>query len=212
MINFFSNSGSHFLKLSNNSIFTEYFIRWSQPIKTYSLLKEETIAIRTKCVWCDIICRICESLRFSVDFLKRQNKVSITYSLIHFMMMFHPIWVNSQIFKSELWDKMLLLKSGTHLSKKLFNSLNVGTLEITEKLPFSIQKLFCSQDIVIFVFAFWLCINYGFIRNIRLISNFVMLQFGSQTITIHTIHILRNISQSKSNQTMKFGQLCFLYT
>ena len=126
MINFFSNSGSHFLKLSNNSIFTEYFIRWSQPIKTYSLLKEETIAIRTKCVWWDIICRIWESLRFSVDFLKRQYEVFVTDSLIHFTMMLHPIWVNSQIFKNELLDEILPLKPGFHLPKKLFIGFNLA--------------------------------------------------------------------------------------
>ena len=42
------------------------------------------------------------------------------------------------------------------------------------------------------------------IRNIRLISNFMMSKPGKQTIAIH---ILPNISRSKDNQTMKFGQL-----
>ena len=44
----------------------------------------------------------------------------------------------------------------------------------------------------------------GLIRKIRLISNFMMPQPGSQTIIIH---ILPNISRSKTNQTMKFSQL-----
>ena len=42
------------------------------------------------------------------------------------------------------------------------------------------------------------------IRKIRFISKFKASQPGKKTITIH---ILRNISKSKSNQTMKFGQL-----
>ena len=46
--------------------------------------------------------------------------------------------------------------------------------------------------------------KYGLIRKIRLISNFMASQPGLQTIAMH---ILPNISRSKSNQTMKFGQL-----
>ena len=42
------------------------------------------------------------------------------------------------------------------------------------------------------------------IRKIRLISKFVTSQPGKQTIPIHILSI---ISKSKSNQTMKFGQL-----
>ena len=42
------------------------------------------------------------------------------------------------------------------------------------------------------------------IRKISFISKFKASQPGKKTITIH---ILRNISKSKSNQTMKFGQL-----
>ena len=44
----------------------------------------------------------------------------------------------------------------------------------------------------------------GLIRKIRLISNFMTSQPGQQTVVIH---ILSNISRSKGNQTMKFGQL-----
>ena len=44
----------------------------------------------------------------------------------------------------------------------------------------------------------------GLIRKIRLTSKFMTSQHGLQTITIH---ILLNISQSKGNQTMKYGQL-----
>ena len=44
----------------------------------------------------------------------------------------------------------------------------------------------------------------GLIRKTRFISKFMMSQSGSQTIAIH---ILRNNSRNKCNQTMKFGQL-----
>ena len=44
----------------------------------------------------------------------------------------------------------------------------------------------------------------GLIRKVRLISKFMTSQPGKQTIAIH---ILTNISRSKGNQTMKFGQL-----
>ena len=48
-----------------------------------------------------------------------------------------------------------------------------------------------------------MCIN-GLIRKIRSISKFMMLKPGKQVITIHR---LPNISRSKGNQTLKFGQL-----
>ena len=41
-------------------------------------------------------------------------------------------------------------------------------------------------------------------RRIRLISKFLTSQSGQQTIAIH---VLPNISKSKDNQTMEFGQL-----
>ena len=44
----------------------------------------------------------------------------------------------------------------------------------------------------------------GLIKKTRLTSNFMTSQPGQQTIVIH---ILPNISRSKGNQTMKFGQL-----
>ena len=42
------------------------------------------------------------------------------------------------------------------------------------------------------------------IQKIRVISKFMTSQFSKQTIAIH---ILLNISRSKDNQAMKFGQL-----
>ena len=44
----------------------------------------------------------------------------------------------------------------------------------------------------------------GLIRMIRLTSKFMTSQPGQQTIGIH---ILPNLSKSKDNQTVKFGQL-----
>ena len=48
------------------------------------------------------------------------------------------------------------------------------------------------------------CRKTSLIRKITLISKFMTPQPGQQTITIH---ILPNISRSKSNPTMKFGNL-----
>ena len=50
---------------------------------------------------------------------------------------------------------------------------------------------------------FILKITNGLIRKIKLISKFTTSQPGKQTIAIH---ILPNISRSKGNQAMKFGQ------
>ena len=44
----------------------------------------------------------------------------------------------------------------------------------------------------------------GLILKLRLISTFMKFSSGKQIITIH---ILPNISRSKENQTMKFGNL-----
>ena len=69
---------------------------------------------------------------------------------------------------------------------------------------FQLKSLFRSQDILVFVTTFWSCRKNGLIRKIRLTSKFMTSQPGLQTIAIH---ILSNISQSKGNQTMNFGQL-----
>ena len=47
-------------------------------------------------------------------------------------------------------------------------------------------------------------LGHGLIRKMRLTSKFMTSKPGLQTIAIHT---LPNISQSKGNQTMEFGQL-----
>ena len=61
-----------------------------------------------------------------------------------------------------------------------------------------------KQDNQAFVTIFWLCRKNGLIRKIRLTSKFMTSQPGLQTVAIH---IVPNISQSKSKQTIKFGQL-----
>ena len=67
-----------------------------------------------------------------------------------------------------------------------------------------LKSSFRSQGILVFVTTFWSCRKNGLIRKIRLTSELMTSQPGLQTIGIH---ILPNISQSKVNQTMKFGQL-----
>ena len=69
---------------------------------------------------------------------------------------------------------------------------------------FHLENSFRSQNIYIFVLTFWSYKKNGLTGKIRLVSNFMTSQPGYQTITIH---IFPNISQIKSNQTMKFGQL-----
>ena len=52
--------------------------------------------------------------------------------------------------------------------------------------------------------TFWSCRKNGLIRKIRLTSKFMTSQPAQQTITINT---LLNISRSKDNRAMKFGQV-----
>ena len=97
-----------------------------------------------------------------------------------------------------------LLKVG--LSKKIcVVCLIESPLKNDEKcFLFHLKSSFRSQYISVFVTTFWSCRKNGLIRKIRLTSKFMTLQPGLETIAIH---ILPNISQSKGNQTMKFGQL-----
>ena len=89
--------------------------------------------------------------------------------------------------------------------KNLFYLLQGKPFKNDEKIPFlSSEKLFSFSRHLIFVLVFWSCRKNGLIRNIRLVSKSMTSKLGSQTITIH---ILRNISRIKGNQTMKFGQL-----
>ena len=69
---------------------------------------------------------------------------------------------------------------------------------------FILKALFVLKLFTFLSRLFWSCRKNGLIRKLRLISKFMTSQPGLQTIAIH---ILPNISQSKGNQTMKFGQL-----
>ena len=68
----------------------------------------------------------------------------------------------------------------------------------------SLKSSFCSQDILIFVLILWSDTKNGLIKTIELVSKFMTSQPGNETIAMHR---LPNISKSKGNQTMKFGQL-----
>ena len=67
-----------------------------------------------------------------------------------------------------------------------------------------VKSSFLSQNIYVFVTWFWYCRKNDLISEIRLTSKFMMSQPGLQAIAVQ---ILPNISQSKGNQTIKFGQL-----
>ena len=69
---------------------------------------------------------------------------------------------------------------------------------------FILKDLFVLNNVSVFLRTFRLCRKNGLIRKIRLTSKFMMSRPGLQTILIH---ISLNISQSRGNQTMKFGQL-----
>ena len=97
------------------------------------------------------------------------------------------------------------LKSDSHLPKKIVICLIESPLKNDEKcFLFHLKSSFRFQDILVFVTTFWSCRKNGLIRKIRLTSKFTTSQPGLQTIAIH---ILRNNSRSKGNQTMEFGQL-----
>ena len=70
-------------------------------------------------------------------------------------------------------------------------------------LYFILKALFVLE---IFKLLSWLLVmqKIGLKRKPRLISKFLTSQTGQQIIEIH---VLPNISRSKGNQTMKFGQL-----
>ena len=69
---------------------------------------------------------------------------------------------------------------------------------------FILKALFILEIFQFFVTTFWSCRENGLIRKVKLTSKFMASQPGLQTIVIY---ILLKISQSKGNETMKFGQL-----
>ena len=68
---------------------------------------------------------------------------------------------------------------------------------------FVLKALFVLKIFKFLSRHFLSCRKNGLITKIRLTSKFMTSQLCLQTIAIH---ILPNISQSKSNQTMKFDQ------
>ena len=104
-------------------------------------------------------------------------------------------------------DSWCVLKSGSHHSNFFFHLLDWKPFKNDGKcFLFHLKSSFRSQDIKVFVTTFWSCRKNDLIRKIktRLTSKFMTSQPGLQTITIH---IIPNVSQSKYNQTMKFGHL-----
>ena len=89
--------------------------------------------------------------------------------------------------------------------KTCFISFNERPLKMMNSAPhFILKPLFVPN---IFTFLSWIFRHVEkneLIRKIRLISKFMTSQPGQQAITKH---IFPNISQSKGNQTIKFGQL-----
>ena len=65
------------------------------------------------------------------------------------------------------------------------------------------QKHFSFSRYLSFCLDILVMYQNGLTKKIRLISNFMTSQPGSQIVVIH---ILPNISRSKGNQTMKSGQ------
>ena len=98
------------------------------------------------------------------------------------------------------------LKWDSHLPKKIcFIYFNESPLKmIKNAFYFILRALFVLK---IFKFLSWLSGHVektGLVRNMGWTSKFMTSQSASQTIAIHILH---NISWSKTNQTIKFGQL-----
>ena len=103
------------------------------------------------------------------------------------------------------WPSPTLTVGLSPSKKKLFYVLQWKYFKNDEKcFIIHLKSPFCSQFIQFLVLTFWSCIKNCLIKKIRLISKFILPQPGQQTITIY---ILSNISWSKGNQAMKFGQV-----
>ena len=95
--------------------------------------------------------------------------------------------------------------SDCYLTKKLFYLLQLKPFKNDQKcFLFNLKHFFRSQRYLNFYLDFLVIEKTGLIRKIRLITNFMTSQPVSETTAIH---ILPNTSQSKDNQTMKFGQI-----
>ena len=107
-------------------------------------------------------------------------------------------WIHSK------FSKAIMLKSNSHLPKKIFICFNESPL-ITMKNVFCFTlKAFFVLKIFRFFSRLWSYRKSGLIRKIKSISKFMTSQPDKQLIAIQ---ILPNISRSKINQAMKFGQL-----
>ena len=94
------------------------------------------------------------------------------------------------------------LKSDSHLAKMCY-LLDWKPFNDDEKKNYFILKALFAHKIFTFK-IFRPCRKNGFIRKIMLTSKFMTSQPGLQTVAIH---IFPNISRSKDNQTIKFGQV-----
>ena len=97
-----------------------------------------------------------------------------------------------------------ILKSDSRLPKKfaLFASFKNPLKRIKNAFHFILKALFVLKILLSFYHEFLVIRKNGLIRKTRLISKLMTSQPGQRTIEIH---ILSNISWSKSNQTMKLG-------
>ena len=103
------------------------------------------------------------------------------------------------VHKFEFTVKILLSK------KNCLSCISKSHLKMIKNAFYFILKApFVLKTFKLFVLTSWSCRKSGLIRDFGLISKFMTSQTGWQTITIR---ILPNISRSKGNQTLKFGQL-----
>ena len=109
------------------------------------------------------------------------------------------------VFWKEWLERSSHLKSDSHLPKNCVVCLIESPLEMMKNTFYFILKALFVLNIFKFLSRFfWSCTKNDLIWKIRLTSTFMTSKPGLQTIATQ---ILPNISQSKGNQTMKFGQL-----
>ena len=146
-----------------------------------------------------------------VNIFKSQKSNILTKRI--FVLFHFTLFVLWQIFKTFKFSEPTWmypgseLRSDSHLRKNLCYLLDWNPFKMMENdFYFILKALFVLKIFKFLPWLFWSCRKNSLIRKIRLTSKFMMLQPGLQTIAIR---ILLNISQSKGNQTMKFGQLLF---
>ena len=121
---------------------------------------------------------------------------------------FNEVFVNNDNWLQRFCE-LQELKSDPHLPKVVlfqnwFICCSECLLKMIKNAFYFILKLFSfSRYSKFFVLTFWSCRKKTWLE-LRLISKFMTSQSGQQIITMH---ILSNISRSKDNKTVKFGQL-----